>query len=181
MFIMKKQKTGFTLIELLVVLSILGLMTAIIFPSFAAARKKSRVGQRVSDMKQVEASLAFYYAVNRSYPTTGGIWRGVCPAGGSVTANNVIPGLAPTFIPSIPSDPQTVAASDANCYLYRSDGADYAFKNIAAELAVSQSVPTYAAYPELFDPANDGGTIATIRDGAIPTAWKVFSAGGAGW
>lgn len=164
----KKMGTGFSLIELLVVIAIIGVLSAVVMTSFSTARKKGRVAKRVADMKQVQVALEFYYAANRSYPTTGGAWN--CPATSAVaTVNATIPGLAPTFIPVVPIDPQYVTGANTNCYFYRSDGSDYAFRNTAAEMATSQSTPNISTYPELID---------SVRP---TTSWKISSPVGASW
>jgi hypothetical protein len=134
-------------------------------------------------MKQVQAALEFYYAANHAYPSTGGQWFGTCSAFGGYAANAVIPGLAPTYIPVVPTDPQ-FSASDPNhnCYIYRSDGTNWAFDDFnVSEMFVDQSPPNMNSYPELIDPARDGGTNNSIIDGSYPTSWKVSSPGAISW
>jgi len=172
---MRRNIGGFTFIELLVALSIIGLLATVIMAGAEATRKSARVAQRVSDMKQVQNALDLYYANNKAYPSTSGVYRGVCPGfngGGAYTVNNglVIPGLAPEYIIAVPVDPQSNITSDTNCYLYTSNGTDYAFLvHRVTELRNGSSGASYAKYPELFD---------TVR----PTwAWKVASPGGILW
>lgn len=172
---MRRYSKGFTFIELLVALSIVGILVTILMVGAGSTRKSARVAQRVSDMKQVQSALDLYYTNNRSYPSTGNAWRGICSSyngGGSYTANNglVIPGLVPEYIVAIPTDPQSDPVSDLNCYMYRSDGKDYAFiVHLVTELSNGSPGASYAKYPELFD---------TIR----PTwAWKISSPGGVGF
>ena len=168
-----RKRSGFTIIEMLVVITIIGLLMSVVFSSLSVGRKKSRVAKRVTDMKQVQAALEFYYAANHSYPSTGGSssWRGTCSGYGSYTANNTIPGLAPTFISAVPTDPQT--ANAAQCYLYTSDGTDYAFLDYnISEMSSSQGLPNYTSYPELVD---------SIRGSAAGGAWKVSSPGATNW
>jgi prepilin-type N-terminal cleavage/methylation domain-containing protein len=175
----KKEHNGFTLIELMVTISIIGLLSLMIFSSFATARKRARATQRVSHLKQVQSALEYYYAVNRTYPTTGGSMRSQCAIGGSLTANNVIPNLVPIYLQTMPSDPQMDAPGNNNCYVYISNGTDYAFLDYnVTELGVSNGAPNYNSYPELIDPARDGGVSNSIVDGSSPTAWKVSSQGG---
>jgi len=178
MFI-RTSKKGFTLIELAVAISIVGVLSVVVLSGVNGTRKSARVAQRLADMKQVQSALDLYYARNKLYPTTGGVWRGAClnySAGGTYTAQNgqVIPGLAPTYIPRVPVDPQNNPASDYNCYLYRSggnpDGTDYAFLiHAVTELSNGSAGASYAKYPEFYDSSR-------------PTwAWKVSSPGGVGF
>ena len=172
------KSNGFTLVELLVVVAVIGLLSSIVFTSFTTARKKARIGQRVSDIKQVQAALEFFYAVNRSYPNTAGVWRGVCPMGGSYGANDTIPGLAPLYIPVVPAYYSSFEGDeDLGCYLYRSNSVDWAFMiyGIKEMGAYHNSPPDYSSYPELVDPVRGAGT-----GPSGPGAWKVYNSGGAG-
>lgn len=87
---MKKNK-GFTLIELLVVIAIIGILSSVVLASLNSARQKSRDARRVADIKQVQLALELYFDSNANYPTT-------------------LSALAPSFIPVIPTDPQSGTA-----------------------------------------------------------------------
>jgi general secretion pathway protein G len=180
---MKSSSKGFTLPELLVTISIIALLTLISVYTIQEVRKRSRVAQRVADLKQVQSALELYYANNRAYPVSpSSTYASVCSTWGSYSVTAMIPGLSPTYIKTIPIDPQTNVSGNTNCYIYRSNGTDYAFiDNAVTELGVSNSAPTYNTYPELVDPARDGGADSSIIDGTNPTAWKVYSPGGITW
>lgn len=64
---MNKQK-GFTLIELIVVISIIGFIATAAIYSFSISRMKARDARRLSDMKQLQSSLALFYSHNNRYP-----------------------------------------------------------------------------------------------------------------
>lgn len=96
--------------------------------SLNSARGKARDAKRLADGKAVQTALAMYYADNGVYPTSSGGWRGECSVFGSYTntgATGYIPNLAPTYIPILPRDPNHGATS--HCYLYKSNGENYAF------------------------------------------------------
>ena len=89
-----KSSRGFTLIELLVVIAIIGILSSVVLASLNSARSKGRDARRISDLKQLQLALELYYdATSQSYPT-----------GTTLTV------LAPTYISSLPADPQGAAA-----------------------------------------------------------------------
>lgn len=119
---------GFTLIELLVVIAIIALLSSVVLSSLNTARSKARDVERLADGRQVRSALELYRSENAAYPTTGGNWRGVCSSFGShgtTGSGGYVPNLAPAYIPVLPTDPRPIGNN--NCYLYRSDGADYMF------------------------------------------------------
>ncbi|MHB1316433.1 MAG: type II secretion system protein [Minisyncoccota bacterium] len=176
------KKRGFTLVELMVSISIIGLLSTIVFASFSQAQKKARTAKIVSDLKQMQVALEYYYSVNKAYPiVTTGTWISECkeaePAG-----TNIIPGLVPYYINKIPTAPRSSPNPGSNrnlwedCYVYRSsDGTWYAF--IAHGIS-GFTAQDYLAQPELMDPIRDGGTNDSVVDGVTPWAWKVYSPGG---
>ena len=56
----KSQRNGFTLIELLVVISIISILTAILFPVFARARENARKSACMSNLKQIGLGVMQY-------------------------------------------------------------------------------------------------------------------------
>ena len=131
--LVKAKPGGFTLIELIVVVTIVGIIVSIGSISFGNVQKYNRDQRRKSDLKTIQQSLAGYYSVYRSYPTTGCVmaaayntnpcsWWGDHPTYGN-HKTDYIPGLAPSFIKSLPLDPN----GDQNCrfYLYNSNGYEY--------------------------------------------------------
>ncbi len=143
----KNTTRGFTLIELLVVIAIIGMLSSVVLASLNSARGKARDAKRKSDMKQLQLALEMYYDTNNSYPSTGGSWWGVSSNGGSRTtsgANAYIPGLTPTYISVLPTDPKDVRTGWSG-YLYRSNGTDYKLllHNVGPESFPSLGEPFY--------------------------------------
>ena len=101
----KSRGGGFTLIELLVVIAIIGLLASVVMASLNSARGKARNARRLSDVKQLQTALEFYYDQFGRYPDSDfagcGGWD--TPGNGSFIAPLVSGG----FLPSIISDPQT--------------------------------------------------------------------------
>ena len=172
-----KQK-GFTLIELLVVIAIIGLLASIVLVSLNSARKKGRAAKRAADMRQIQTALEMYYDTNNSYPNPGWGWRSECNAWGGFSANNVIPGLVPTYMSVFPSDPSMNKSASTACYLYLSNGADYALLD---HNITEFSSADYQSQPSLVDPTRDSGPNGCVVDGSGIWSWKVASSGGVCW
>ena len=82
------KKKGFSLIELLVVIAIIAILTTIVIASLSGARQKSRDTKRISDIAQLQLSLASYQQINGGYPS-------------------LLTQLAPSYIAQIPIDPSS--------------------------------------------------------------------------
>jgi len=83
---MLRKNNGYTLIELLTVISIMGILTAIIYTSFSSAQARSRDQKRVSDVSTIQLALENYFNKNGRYPTSTDV-------------------LVPVFLSSIPTPP----------------------------------------------------------------------------
>ena len=83
---------GFTLIELLVVIAIIGILSSVVFASLNNAKQKSRDTKRISDIKQLQIALEFFYDANSEYPD-------------DIDAASLV---TPGYIVSIPLDPRGV-------------------------------------------------------------------------
>ncbi len=72
----RSQKKGFTLIELLVVLSIIALLSTVIFAALSTARKSARDAKRISEIREMQTALELYYADFAEYPDGDGLGDG---------------------------------------------------------------------------------------------------------
>ncbi len=171
----KSKISGFTLIELLVVIAIIGILASTVIASLNSARKKSRDARRIADLKQIQLALELYYNSNNGYPNPGWGWRSECSAWGGFNPSDVIPGLTPTYLPVFSSDPSMNKSGNLCCYLYLSNGTDYAL--------LDHNCPEidYLKQSSLVDPTRDGGSNACVVDGIGIWAWKVSSSGGICW
>ncbi len=73
----KTNKKGFTLIELLVVISIIALLSSIVFTTLSNARIKARDSVRGQNLEEIKKALALYFADHgQKYPQpeTGVVW-----------------------------------------------------------------------------------------------------------
>ena len=90
------SKQGFTLIELLVVISIIGLLSSVVFASLNTTRIKARDAKRKADLHSLETAIQLYYEDKGTFPDTANTITGDWPSGYKVQ-------LAPYIIP--PLDP----------------------------------------------------------------------------
>ncbi len=98
------RNKGFTLIEILVAATIVSVLSAIGMVSYASVNKRSRDAKRVSDLEQVRSALELYRADNGVYP---GTVTGFVALTGLDSGDGTGP-LVPTYLPSVPMDPQSV-------------------------------------------------------------------------
>ncbi len=66
----QKQMRGFTLIELMIVVAIVGILSAIAYPSYTDSVRKSRRTDGESALVDAAQRLEVYYASQASYTTT---------------------------------------------------------------------------------------------------------------
>lgn len=70
------NKRGFTLVELLVVVSIISLLSSVVFASVSAAKSKTQDAVIISDMEQIENLLALEYSDQKNYDSLqNGLWH----------------------------------------------------------------------------------------------------------
>lgn len=166
---MKRTAKGFTLIELLVVIAIIAMLASVILASLSSARFKAADARRKVDLRQLQTALELYYNDNNAYPSTGGNWYGNTPNGGNRSA--WIPGLAPTYIATLPQDPYytpTACGTWGGAYLYRSDGKDYKILNMCPQnSSVSQTAPGEPFY----DPFRPGAAWQVTDDQSVTQNW----------
>jgi prepilin-type N-terminal cleavage/methylation domain-containing protein len=117
------HQLGFTLIELLVVIAIIGLISSVVLASLNTARIKGRDARRISDIKQLQIALEFYYDKNGNYPQAINTWNDDCDGktGTGSFSDALNPLITDEFIPVIPEDPLFPQNTHPSCYFYRTD------------------------------------------------------------
>lgn len=161
----RKKNQGFTLVELMVAISIIGILSSIVYANFGEARKASRDDVRKTSIKELQLAIEFYKAQNDRYPAAGcGVSAGSY-AEASASCVDYISGLVPDFIPALPRDPNSEDTAGVG-FMYRTDadGDDY-------KLMVKDAVEVKftIAGDEYANGASDSNTYA------------VYSAGGVSW
>jgi prepilin-type N-terminal cleavage/methylation domain-containing protein len=200
---MKKKILGFTLVEILVVISIISVLSGVIYANFNSARESSRDKVRQTSLKEMSLAIELYKAQFGFYPAEGcgtptllstdtpstpgvnwagdTVWTG--PGGHSETwANNVscpqyIVGLTPEFISELAEDPSQ-EFEDNRGFLYQVSANGDAYKLIANGAVESASVTSYDN--EFARCPRDYGM---PRCDSVPQAWTyaVYSRGAEDW
>lgn len=118
---------AFTLVEILIVISIIAILSSVVFASVRKARIRARDARRLSDIGQIVIALNLYASDHDGYPSTlengdwwhclgmrsdQSCWRGEYSGLDSVNAK-----LAP-YISPIPLDPRNDASCNGEAYAY---------------------------------------------------------------
>ena len=157
-----KKNAGFTIVEMLIVVTILAMLAGILIPVLEDSASTSRDARRAADLKSVQASLEAYKRVNGVYPTTGGQWDVEDGTAADYGSTGYIPGLVPSFLPALPSDPHDATTLGTDGYAFCSDGTDYKF--------IAKNTPE--SFP-------NGNPFYDTQAAGIN--WQVSSAGGYNW
>lgn len=101
---------GFTLIELLIVISIIGVLSTLLFANFNSARQRGRDAARKSDLREIQTALRLYYNDYGSFPTSSGTYliQGcgtASPPNASCNWGSAWVGGSATYITTLPEDP----------------------------------------------------------------------------
>lgn len=167
---MKKVAAGFSVIELLVVVSIIGILSAVIYANLSEGSAESRDVQRKADLRTLQSAIELYKNDNGRYPEgcnapgSIGNWSGEpgsaypCASGSS----QYIVGLAPKYIPTLPTDPKLNGASG---YMYTVDAEGMVYKIMAENTVESEDVDALHPFARCGNVA-DGSTECA----SVPTA-----------
>lgn len=137
---MKRTRySGFTLIEILVVISIIGILSSILYASFSKGREDARNKALQTELREVQLALELYKAQNGKYPDAASV-GGACS--GTIMgvawaqstqcgATPIISGLIPDFISELPT--HTDSANSVCNIIYQVDAANNSWYKLTAE------------------------------------------------
>lgn len=93
-------KSGFTIVELLIVIVVIAILAAITIAAFNGIQQRARDSARTSDIASIHKALELYRADNGIFPSVGTDNIGY-------NISSLSTALVPTYIASIPNDPNT--------------------------------------------------------------------------
>lgn len=92
------KRKGFTLVEMLIVVVIIGILASALIPRLTGAQARARDVARQGHLNQISTALSTYSSDRGVFPWTG--WE-------TYQITGVTNALVPTYIKSIPNDPQS--------------------------------------------------------------------------
>ena len=134
-----RLKRGFTLIELMVVITIIGILSSIVYMNLNANNLRARDVKRQSDLRQMQTALALYKQQFGRYPAAGCTDSNGDNFSNETECTDYISGLAPTYMPRLPRDPNR-RTFEGYSYAVNADGSVY---KIMALNTVESDVLTY--------------------------------------
>lgn len=148
-FTQRTIMAGFTLVEVMVTVSIIAILSAIVYSNFNDARKVARDDVRKSDLKELQLAVELYKSQNGRYPEAGcGIgtaWAGPgdTTASWGTDCTEYIDGLVPEFIAALPQDPNQ-EEDDNRGFYYKTDATGGAYKILVHKTVEKQLITSFA-------------------------------------
>jgi prepilin-type N-terminal cleavage/methylation domain-containing protein len=158
-------KRGFTIVEIMVVVTVMSILAGVIVVASLDSGKQSRDTERQADLRALQTAVELYKLKNGRYPEgcngpssatvlDQNSWSGqigtnfVCNLNNGIYASYVgtgeyIIGLAPEFIPTLPTDPKLSSTTPTNSgYVYAVNLDGTVFKIMALNTVETEVVST---------------------------------------
>jgi prepilin-type N-terminal cleavage/methylation domain-containing protein len=181
---------GFTLVELMVTISIIALLSTIVYASFSGAREQARDKSRMSALKELQLAVEQYKAQYGVYPSAGcgattaqfagpgnaslaGLKACTAAQGVYYIGSSTAP-MVPDYITKLPFDTQFEFDSNRGFY-YRSDGVSYKImvRDSVEALHITSFADEFARCPQA------GGGCPDLASAS--TTYAVYSIGAEQW
>lgn len=187
----RNLREGFTLIELLVVISIIGILSVVLYANFGDARQEAKNKAMRSELKETQLALELYKSQNGKYPPAPGCATtalGISIARSSVCGNTPIVGgtlatekLIPEFITELPT---RAKSANSNCDIaYQVDFPNGTWYKLTA-VNCHGGATNASSGVQLDDEFARCPSVCPLNGSCIPTnasfyeSYAVYSAGG---
>ena len=130
----------------MVVISIIGILSAVLYANFGDSSAASRDAQRQGDLRTLQTAIELYKNRNGVYPAgcnASGTWSGqigtayACGSGSNIYIVNI----APEYIPTLPKDPKLNGSNSGYVYTVNTEGTVY---KLMAKNTVESEVVDYS-------------------------------------
>lgn len=132
----RKYSAGFSLIELMVTITIIGILSSIIYANFGGGNARARDAERQTDLRVMQTALAQYKQQNGRYPAMGTDSNADGYASEGESAAFIV-GLTPTYIKRLPTDPRRGSNPG---YSYAVDSTGSVYKLVALRTVETEVV-----------------------------------------
>jgi prepilin-type N-terminal cleavage/methylation domain-containing protein len=182
---MNRKILGFTLIEVLVVISIIAVLSAVIYANFGEARESARDKIRKTSLKEVALALEVYKSQKGEYPPNCASgpdaqkWAGPGPLpswGVSCEDDDYIDGLVPDFIEELPTDPSQESINGVG-FIYKVSPQGDRYKLMAHQSVEFALVKDFNDEFARCPSATSGSPCASVP----ATTYAVYSRGAEDW
>ena len=179
---MNKKLFGFTLIEVLVVISIISVLSAVVYANFGEAQKSSRDKVRKTSLKELALALEVYKSQNGVYPAKGcgssAQWAGPGPLSSwGASCSEYINGLVPDFKPELPTDPNQESVSGLG-FIYRVSPEGDRYKAMVHQSVENDFV---SGFENEFARCPSAIPDSPCEQGPPQTTYAVYSRGAESW
>jgi prepilin-type N-terminal cleavage/methylation domain-containing protein len=144
------SRRAFTLVEIIVVVSIIAMLSGVVYFFASQSSAISRNADRQADLRRLQAAVEEFKRVNGRYPAGGcpaaNGWSGESGVTFSGTAGcaNYIAGLVPNFIDRLPADPRRGGCTTDCGYAYITNTARDVYKIIVMNTVEGDALVTYS-------------------------------------
>jgi len=124
-----KKTVGFTVVEIVVVVSVIAILSSVVFANLNQASAQSRDAKRQADLRNLQTAIELYRQKEGRYPAGcrgANEWSGqsgtdyACSSG-----NEYIIGLTYEYISVLPTDPKLNGTNSGYVYRTNTDGTAY--------------------------------------------------------
>lgn len=131
---------GFSLIELMVVITIIGILSAIVYANFGAGNEKTRDAKRQGDLRILQTAITQYKQEFGRYPAAGADNNGDGFSSEDEDTNYIV-GLTPKYMSRLPNDPNRGSQPG---FSYRTNTNGTVYKLMISGTVEAERITTYS-------------------------------------